>query len=325
VVKALVNDAMHDVVNGNLWSWRIREDGEVYFPPPIESDLSLLTDDSIGDGTIAWIYKIPDWDWTTWTDRYIVPRRVKLRLPEASNSGVSLNAPDLLLPIEEVALRWIVADPLIAWLTFEYAYRGNTMSEAGVTGTVYTHEIAFPKTVASVLSVRDESSALRVEFVDRHVRFDDIVPRMDERTAESPFVVYVGGYVRPTSFVRYFGPNTVTLLEPNEHMGMMVWPPPSSDLMLKYSYVYRYEEMEDETDTLDGVPDDTARFIAAVAFQKALMGNIENDLEQGTILGAENGLRLQRMKIQDRPSSLRYNTQPFTGCHASMMGMGGHG
>jgi hypothetical protein len=83
--------------------------------------------------------------------------------------------------------------------------------------------------------------------------------------------------------------------------------------------------MEDETDTLDGVPDDTARFITAVAFQKALMGNIENDLEQGTILGAENGLRLQRMKIQDRPSSLRYNTQPFTGCHASMMGMGGHG
>jgi hypothetical protein len=271
VVKGLLNESMHEILEDYSWSFLIREDAQAFFPARYIGTTLDVTN-GISSGAFN--------DATTTSADWRERRRSKLIVTE-----------DTTFPNHSYVISAISAD-VTQPVTLESIYRGDTI--VGADFTLYSHEMALPETVRQVLSVRNENEPMRLVFVEKQISFDTLVPRVTDQFRDRPDVVYVGGIMQST----VQGTDAA-----NFGTGLMVWPPPSSDIVLKYSYVYRYEDMATETDVLLGVPKSVVRMIEWTAFQKSLMGNVEDDAARGRALRIENDLRISRLRAQDRPQT----------------------
>lgn len=274
VVKDLVNEASREVLDSHEWSFMLRDDGQAFFPGLIETDptLSIALSKYQSSGSL-WNGSFAD------SNRWTTPRKSTLVVTGSAD-----------LPNQTYDLTNISSSVGIPF-TISNSYYGTSIAAVdGTAFTVYCNQMALPANVKQVLSVRNEEAPVRLEEVEKYIQFDSIVPRPLEGTSSKPDIVYVGSTVRGTSY------NGST---PLQSAGIMVWPVPSSDVLLKFSYVARPDEMTTETDFLEYVPDDAEDLICWRAFEKALDSNIEDDPDRALRVRSNNEARTMRLLEAD--------------------------
>ena len=91
---------------------------------------------------------------------------------------------------------------------------------------------------------------------------------------------------------------------------------PDSEVVLHYSYVYRFAALEDDTDDWTGVPQEHVRLIEQMAFEKALTSNIEDDPKRAALVRQENEIALSRLVAADQRAVHQRRLTPEIGREA---------
>lgn len=291
VQKSLIQQSSREVLEDNEWSFMIRDDGQAFLPAEYTSAATATvtrysTSGSFNDAEIV--------D----TNKWVSPRRTRLVVTEDTRF------PDQTYTILEIT------DATGQMFTLTNPYYGDSFSSSG-SATIYCNEIALPTDVLLVLSVLNENEPLALVQVDKHITFDSVIPRPHGSTSGNPSTVYVGSSVVGTAFNVTQGSDTVTA---RTSIGMMVYPVPDSDILLRYSYQKKADALSGETDILAGVPDTVEDHIVDVAFEKALYDNVEDDSRRAIRLRDRNAARLEKLLELDEPARNRRKVlTPFGG------------
>lgn len=291
IQKLLVQQAVREVVDDREWSFQIYDDGLAYFPGLYE-DADTVTATQFSTSVTFDDATVDD------RNKWASPRRSRIVFPE-----------DTKFPQQSYGIAEIQSTSS-QLLTLVNPYYGDSFV-ATADATLYCHEMALPDGVESVVSVVDENGPLELVHVNKHLSFDSMVQRPLDATSDRPEIVYVGSTVQGTAYNQTSGSNTVF---PLYNTGMMIWPVPSSDVLLRYSYQKRSTTLTDATDELVGVPLNIQDLIASVAFEKALMDNTEDDSRRAIRLRAENDERIKQLQALDAPDRHRRKApMPFGG------------
>lgn len=289
-IVGFLNEAAAEVLNTHAWTFLQRTDGVVFFPSRFTATagMSIAANASVGSlnsGGNAWA----NGDVSDFTARGQNGRLgVRFRPSGATRFGqTSLKVSDLsVLPNFPFTLR----EP----------YRGDTIT--GGAFELYAHEIALPDTVRQVLSVQHQETPLQLHFVDRSYTLNAVSPRMTDVFVDQPTDVYVGGLV--------LGVSQDATVTATAGLGLMIWPPPISELTIHYDYIYRFADLANDADTWTGVPSEVVKQIEWVAFEKALDSNVEDDPVRGARIRVKLEASLQRLKdVDGRMLHKRYVTR----------------
>ena len=288
--RDLLNDAASEVLDTYDWDFMNRDDGQAYFPGLHTGTTLTVTAGSSAGQTNADAEIANSGKWAS-------PRRSRIVHTDSSTlPNVSYKLDD----VTNEATRDFVLDG---------TYRGGGATGTGAF-TLYCHEQVLPSSVKQVLSVVDEDRPLHLEHVDKHTSFDRVVPRALDSQADGPSVVYVGSGIESTSYnVSTGGAGAVA---GQQGMGRMVWPIPEQDVLLDYSYVAQHVEMTAAADVLTYVPDAVAEAIVWVAFDSALVSNIESDGRRAVQVAGKTRQRLERLQREYSRQPLRRRVmEPF--------------
>ena len=174
--------------------------------------------------------------------------------------------------------------------TIDVAWPGTTQANMDV--SVYANEYVLPSTVGDVLGVKFEQSDVSLSFVDKLSDLDAIYPRLLDTSTSQPNHVYVGGSSTPTF------DTGGTAVAPGT--GFWIYPAPSEDYILHYSYRYRHPDLSADTDTLVGVPEHIVDMVVERTFTKALATKVFNDPKLAEVNDASNRRRMAEAHSQDR-------------------------
>ena len=245
----LVNEAMHTVLELRDWEFDVRHDGHL---TAVANTTGSITGFSVGGsgatGTIVETFP-------TSADEFIA-RVVFTHDSEYGDTayrvsvwnGTTITVPD--------------ANPAI--------------STTSPTYSIFANEYVLPVDRKKVLSVRHQESDIRVEEIDRTVRFDRFVQRPQEHITDTPDIIYVGGQ----------GLATKSNAANSDVFGIvfMPWPTPSEALDFDYSYLIRHADLTVTTSTLDNVDNYALDLIVDLAYGKALQSDFGNSPEAGVAI-----------------------------------------
>lgn len=269
----LLNDASDEILNSHRWSFLRRYDGYAFFPARYTDTGGLSITNG---GTSCFLNQLGTGSWAASnTTEFTTNVRARLRVTaDTSFSDTSI----LLNNINSTT-------PFAASLGID-SWPGDTFALGAGEFEVCTYEFVLPSTVRQVLAVWDQEGDLSPEFIDRPTEFDPWVIRPHDQFTDRPEIVMVGGTYTTT---------TIDSGSSTTGTGLVIWPPPSSDLLIQYSYLYKYAELSDGSDAWTGVPTEVVRLIEHVAFEHALDSNVEDDGARGRTEHAKNQRRLERL------------------------------
>lgn len=289
VQTALVNRAARGVLARRPWSFLHRDDGYLFFPAAVQVPAGST---ALTNGQASGVV--------------VVPLSASEHYADGSLSAKLLVGGDSAFPQTSYRVANIDVG-IVTTMTLGSPYRGATGSHAA---TLYANEAVLPATVARVLSIRnEEGSPVRFETVDGFDDFDRAYPQDSERFSEFPETVAVGGSFLSTSRST-FGTQTVA---PAAGVGVRVFPPPSSDVLLRYSYVRRAPALAADADELVGVPDEVQDHVVNWAFYNALYSNIEDDAPRARAARVDLEAEYRALADADRVDvGRRYVPPPFS-------------
>jgi hypothetical protein len=174
--------------------------------------------------------------------------------------------------------------------TIDLAWPGTT-GTGNLNADLFVAEYQLPATVGDVLSVRDEEGDVSMEFVDKTTTFDMLYPNQHQSTAAQQTMVHVGGTTTNTTLS---GATATTLL------GMWVWPVPTEDKVLRYSYRYRPAALALLTDSLD-VPEHIVDDIVDLSVARAFRSKIAHDPDLAAQREISTQARLRRKQQMTNP------------------------
>jgi len=146
-------------------------------------------------------------------------------------------------------------------------------------------EYLLPDTVQKVVSMRHEQTPLRVQEVAPWTSFDELVPRPQDTSDDMPSFVAIGG-----SSV-----GTYQDTAGDAKMRAMIWPVPSSAIVIQYSYHYRPPALTAVGDTLS-FPDEIVDVVVDLAFAKTQMNMVGNNEKMG----------LSNMRLAQQMAAAKY-------------------
>lgn len=292
IIDAL-NTAADEHLNTFEWSFLLRHDAQVWFPGLREESTGCSptfnsTTLPLNDGSNSWdAADVQNFTFKATQEGRLLAR---VRVTGGAGSGTYDDTPDSAYPVDELygtgAFNATLRNP----------FRGDTASSAAAGFQIFTHEYALPDTVRTVVSVRHQETPIRLEFMDKGESFDRVVPRVTDRTAAQPEVAYVGGLITGTA---------IGTADNGTGMGLMIWPVPSSDVLIDYSYVYRFAELSTDAATWTGVPLEHTRLIESMAFEKLLDSNVEDDPGRASRIRTRNEMVRRRLLDADVRSPVR--------------------
>ena len=286
VQKRLINRAARRVLDRRAWSFLHRDDGFLFLPG------SLSTTATLTNGLVGGV---------------LSSSLAAARPFSAGSTAANLLLTDSSFPQTSFRVTDIGEAISVPRVTLKPGWGGST----GVfTATLYANSAALPSTVARVLSIRNEENwPIRFETVDTFDDFERLVPEDGERFGDTPELVAVGGQVVSTS--RSSSSSNVSA---QTGIGVRVYPSPSENIYLRYSYVRRVTELAEDTDELQGVPAEVQDHIVNVAFEIALMSNIEDDPRRGERVRVQNEHDYRNLVSADkRDVGRRRIPRPFSG------------
>jgi hypothetical protein len=293
-VIGLLNDAGSEILEGHDWSFDVRHDGMMFFPQsqsgtngqfggatkwvsPTTATLTYSGDDDAGEifenaAAIALAaFRMAG-------DRF----RTRI-IPTGSSDGGNTS--------------WIVTDIAYGATEITLTLQNNLYLTTDIaTGTnawtTFANEHVLPSTVKQVLSARHEEQPLTIEFVDKDLEYDQMLPRPFDYFTSTPEIMYVGMTVTSTEMDASFPDNDTVAAVTG--MGAAVWPIPNADVRLNYSYRVQHADLAADTDAWDGVPNNIIRLIEWKAYQFACQTGIEDDQKRAILAEREVERRLAR-------------------------------
>ena len=294
----LINDAGAEILEGYDWSFDVRHDGRFFYPGSQSGTNGTFGGASIEDtstGDTGSLLFLGD------TDAGEVFADIDLagfRMSHPARARVIATGSSQ--PNDAIVMTQVSYLALGIALNF-----ANTLHMTPITGcawTTYCNETLVPSTVRLVLSARHEDRDLALEFVDREIEFDSIIPRAHFQFSDCPEVISVGGMMSTTA-VGNVWPGALPIQASETGVGAMIWPVPSSDMTIHYSYRVQHSDLAADADVWANVPKNIIRAIEWLAVQKAYDSDIRND--------AEKGARAERQVEKRIARALQnHNTQP---------------
>ncbi len=252
----LLNDAADEHFNSYRWDYLERHDGYAFFPGTFiattgASIVPLISQVSLKVGASG----------ITAADarRFSTNVRTKIRITNDSKFAetefiLTAIGQDLTF-VSDISQPW-PGDTIVITASFE----------------LYTHEFILPDTVRQVFAVRDQEGQSDLSFVDRNSEMGNLLIRPLASSTDRPELASVGGSYTTTALT---AGNVGT-----EGMGLMIWPPPSADVMLQYDYNFRHANLITATDTWTRVPREHIALVEWMAFRNALDSNVEDDVQR---------------------------------------------
>lgn len=308
-ITDLVDEAAREILEERIWPFDVRHDEMLHFYGPIEGSGTgtTLTDEdfdfrfeNVVEGANARDAML------NWTN---------LALSTPSASRLHHVVPRLL--IDDSDSPWPETSNIVRELDFdgslrlqvEFAQPWQGSAKATLDWKLFFFEAVLPATVRQVLAVYNDEEPMELRFGAHPLDLGWTRPHDDFR---DPHTVYLGGTATsvlsddPTvetgvgAFSAVFGDR------------LAVWPIPDKETLLPMVSVYRHPALSAETDLFTGVPDHVADLIEWKAFEKALMGNIQNDPARAALVRQENERRIDRVwKASDPDPYRRRVPRPF--------------
>jgi len=276
----LINDAGSEILEGNDWEFDVRHDGRLWYPSSQSGTGAEVTEDTIIEDTSA-VRLVLSFDADTGE---VFDDVAAIDLAGFRCSGNRVRARVIFPGATSFAnTSWIISDVDLAIssmdLTLATPLKMDQTADNSIAWTTYANELVLPTTVKDVLSVRHEDNPIDLVFVDREAQFDKWVPRSTDHFSTTPEVVAVGGTITSTA---RSDAGVWTGIEAEAAVtgpGCMVWPIPSADVHLEYSYRVQHADLSTATGAWSGVPQDIIHAIEWKAFQLAQLSGIQNNPE----------------------------------------------
>lgn len=159
-------------------------------------------------------------------------------------------------------------------------FPGATDSSAGVTLVANTYVL--PSTVRKVMRVRHQERDVALLEAERFHLFDRAVQRPHDSTSDNPDVIVMGGIETSTTYTALLTDTSTAVTGPS----VTLWPTPSSELLLNYSYLMKRAEMTATTDTLANADRSLEDLVVQLAYARCVQ-NYVGDADAGTGLAIE--------------------------------------
>ncbi len=276
----LINDAGSEILEGNDWEFDKRHDGRLWYPSSQSGTFATLTENTIIEGETDVRLQLSG-DAATGE---VFDDVAAIDLAGFRCSGNRMRSRVVLTGATSFAnTSWIITSVDLAISTMHLVIQDALKLDAtagDVAWTTYASEVVLPTNVKDVLSVRHEDNPLSLEFVDREMGFDKWVPRATDSYSTTPEVVTIGGTITSTARLDT-GPlwTGISAEAAVTGVGAMVWPIPSADIHIQFSYRVQHSDLSTATDTWTGVPDNVIHAIEWKAFQLAQLSGIQPDPE----------------------------------------------
>ncbi len=288
-----LNDAADELFNHRAWNFLKRYDGQIWLPGAVTVTSGGLVNANASSGSLNF-GGVNSWATTNVQDftQRGQDGRLRPRIvwnDDTQHAGTSYGLSQLsVLP------------------NFPFAqtnpYRGAAQTNGG--WTIYANEIVLPNTVRQVLSVVHESRPLDLQFVDRDFDVHPHWPRGAQWLGE-PDVASVGGTLT--------GCGTDAGVTAQIGLGLAVWPPPASEVLLHYSYIYRFARLSADAEEWSGVPPEAIRLVESMAFERTLWSNVEDDPQRAQVIHGHNEVHLARLVASDQRAIKMRRVTPTLG------------
>ena len=268
-ILACINHASREILEDHRWPFRARYDGKIRWPAPISS----LVVTNLDKATTAMTF-------TAGTS--------------AAATAFNFDTQDA-----EPALQILLTSDSNFGSTsyrlsaFNYSGGSGTLvnpwagTDDPTTGKVFPTEFVLLDTERVVTSVRHQERPLKLWGLDKDQRMDALYPRPSITFSENPELYYVLSGMQAT------GDSAIG----NTGLGLGVWPIPSSDVVIDYSYEARTSAaLSAATDTITGVPEQVLDLIKLKAYALALATDIQNDPKRALLVERLVEMRIPRVK-----------------------------
>jgi len=275
----MLNGAMTTVLEQRTWDFQRRHNGELYTVPSFSGSTSILPN----PGNLDVFFSDYTGSNATVAGPFVT-RLIVLGDPIYGQTAFRLK--EAFLVVTTVAG------------AFENPWAGGNV---GLTGwRTVTYEYLLPSTVRQVIEVRSQEQDQPLEFGNDPAEFYRAFPRPQDELSDQPEVVVVGGEIEQTVLsggLTAFG------------LAMLIWPVPSAEYVLNYSYVYRHPRLVLATDNLERVPPAVEDLIVDLTVARVII-ELEKDVEHG--IPIENKI----LRDLDR---LHRNHEPAAGKRPQML------
>ena len=273
-----LNDAASELLNEHKWSFLKYDDGQIFFP----GKYTATTGTSVGSGD-ATISMNPAAlnDWGAQQQGIFAGEGLLARFRATNHATQSQTSYPLANLISDITSPG----------TLRYPFRGATTALT-IAPEVYAHEFMLPEACRQVLSVRHQETPINLVFSDRHRDMDFHSPRMTDVFSDRPESVYVGGAVNPTA-------SNILSTDGVIGEGLTIWPPPDSDVLIDYSYIYRPPRLSLASDEWRAVPLEHVSLMENMALFSALESDVANDPKRAALVAGRIDGRLESLLRQD--------------------------
>lgn len=289
----VLNDAIGNVLGEKDYPFDIRHDGEL---PTLASQSGSLL--SLNNG--GTVISIGSGDGMT-ADLFAgsLSASPSSTADEGRTGVITRIIPTSSTDFGDTAIRMTSATSIVGavGIGIGHAFPGTTISSG--TWQSLAAEYILPDLVRSVIEVRHEEEPLTLEKIPAAATFEQLVPRPHD-TQQNPTWVGVGGYDVATQITP--DDNTNNRTQPG--LRLIIWPVPTSAILLQYSYRIRHIPMTADTDVLEGV---SSEVVSQIVLAAAGLSQAFHDREPQTGFANESAAkaRLDRMEHVNDPHSGR--------------------
>lgn len=274
----MLNSAVTTVLETRTWDFQRRSDGQIITVPSFSGDVATpiagIKTLSFGDYNGS--------DETLFGD--FVTRIIILQDPNYGHTSVRVDS------------GVTVGLTAVTFLEDNWPGTGGTS-----TWQTITYEYLLPSTVRQVTEVRHQEGDANLLFEASPEDYYRSFPRPQDDLSSRPECVVVGGEITTTATL---GSQTHT-----SGLALMVWPVPSAEYQLDYSYVYRQARLDSESSELVRVPAAVEDVIVDLAVARVIL-EIEKDVNTGVAL---------ERKILGDVERLHRNHEPGAGKRPQML------
>lgn len=250
----ILNSAITTVLESRTWDFQKRKATLTTVPPFTGTNISATAGSNI----------ITFSDYTGTADTVsgqFVVRIIGIGDPTYGNTAMQLDTTSLVVTTVLGVLTddWQGGSTFTSWKTLTYEY-------------------VLPSTVREVLAVKNIETDEPLIFSNSPEEFEEAFPRPWDELSDQPQVACVGGEMR----------NTEVLGGGSQDFGLClrVWPVPSAEYQLDYTYVYRQAKLASSTDNLERVPPAVEDVIVDLAVARVIT-ELEKDIQTGIPLEAK--------------------------------------
>jgi hypothetical protein len=195
-------------------------------------------------------------------------------------------------PIDSWRFYTVAGFPITQWKLASHHF--GTLTTTCNFYTTYTAEYVLPVTVRGLISAtKQDGGRLDVEMVSPEFRLEQLSTEPHGNVSDDPRTIYQGGTARATASNSTSNTNDFGLR-------IIVWPIPETSFKIDYSYWYRYPQLVNPTDEIQGVSDSAIHDVVNWAYAHSNLTGIGNDPKLGAALKADTRFEINETRTSEK-------------------------